>query len=179
MSRDRDRARPDTRLSSSDNESDDEDYQLPHSHPEYGSDSSDQDFELNNVGKFCPLPWKPDVARLCADTNKLFRCFIRCRLNSGPFHDALRRALFDIHMIGRMGYRLKHAEWETIMNLTPRQSLHLRRTLRDADSRSAHPISDIYASDSIFHPIAASSGTISSDCDVKGMNDLSVDSKLH
>ncbi len=52
MSRDRDRARPDTRLSSSDNESDDEDYQLPHSHPEYGSDSSDQDFELNNVGNF-------------------------------------------------------------------------------------------------------------------------------
>ncbi|AEI00291.1 US1 protein [Gallid alphaherpesvirus 3] len=143
-------------------------------HDEYGQISLGSPVESSNsTGNFCAPPWMPDIPRLSNDTCKIFRCLTSCRLNCAPFHDALRRALLDMHMLGRMGFRLRQHEWERIMQLTPDESINLRRTLLEADERSSHCMPNVYASD-ISNSLEAGTMQVTSSSNIRGISNKSV-----
>uniref|UniRef100_A0AAU0K7Z4 Immediate early protein n=1 Tax=Anatid alphaherpesvirus 2 TaxID=3080522 RepID=A0AAU0K7Z4_9ALPH len=95
-------------------------------------------------GAFCNPPWTPDLQRLSDDVNELFRCILSSGRTPGPRNAALRRALLDFHLLGRMGMRLPRRVWESILQLTDGQSGPLRAVLREADARCGSAGPDRY-----------------------------------
>ncbi|AID52791.1 regulatory protein ICP22 [Falconid herpesvirus 1] len=114
-------------------------------HREFGPPVNASDvIGATGPGAFCSPPWTPDLRRMAADVNELFRCILASGLAPCRRFAILRRILLDFHMLGRMGWRLPREVWETVLQLSDGQSGPLRATLRDAEARSPRAFPERY-----------------------------------